>query len=589
VFVTGYAQVGDPRTTAQGLVREVVALDVAANHWNRELLDEGVKFALYAWLLLGVPLGLITLRARRSARDALIDKLSHAVEQSQSGMLIVSPDGRIEFVNRGLCEQVGCSAPDLVSRHCRDLPQGKFPRELVQSMLKRLAVGESWQGEWFNTRKDGSQYPAQALVTPVHGRKREHLGYIAVVTDLTEHQEHEQELRLAKDRAERADHAKGQFLATMSHEVRTPLNGIVGFTNLLLDTPLSIEQREYVQTIRSSGEALVQLTGDILDFSRIESGTLQLDASLCDVRGAVEEVLDIFAARAAEKGIELLHSVETDVPSQVLLDTGRLRQVLTNLVGNGVKFTSTGHVEVNVRVLTGKGASMAPFDPSSPAGQLVAEFEDGGLALEFSVRDTGMGIAPEDRAKLFQPFTQLDASTVRRYGGAGLGLAISRNVVRMMGGDIWLESQVGSGSCFTFNVRARCAPPSEMALVPPADLSGCRIALVCEHRRLHEELTHVLQLNGAMVKEATLGTLDLTTVDFVLVNCTESLIPELDGQARSPGWSPERALGLVAVNATTLDRQFLRPHFRMLLNKPVHHRSLTDLLSRTFSKARARS
>ncbi|PTY08822.1 hypothetical protein DB347_04425 [Opitutaceae bacterium EW11] len=391
----------------------------------------------------------------------------------------------------------------------------------------------------------------------------------------------EDELRRAKELAESADRAKGQFLATMSHEVRTPLNGIVGFTNLLLDTPLSQEQREYVQTIRTSGEALVQLTGDILDFSRMEAGNLQLEASACDLRATIEEALDLFAARAADKGIELLHTVEADIPHQALLDCGRLRQILVNLVGNGIKFTRSGEVEVTARVLTGKGVSFAPFDISTSAGQLVAELEDGSVTFEFTVRDTGIGISSQDRPRLFQPFTQLDTSTVRRFAGAGLGLAISRNLVKLMGGDIWVESALGNGSTFHFTVRGRLPAPSETdGFASPLVLRSCRVGLLIEHEQLRAELRRLLSEAGAEPVVVALPELVQSRCELAVIDCTENVMADLDVYARETGWRPNQTVGLVSATMTNLDRQFLRPHIRTLLNKPVHHRTLLNLLSR---------
>src|SRR6185503_15123936 len=212
--------------------------------------------------------------------------------------------------------------------------RGVKPEEGLGDLVPTVRRGQAWEGEWVNRRKDGSEFPVRGVVTPVRHRDGSLACFVAVFDDVTETKRREAELREARDLAEAGDRAKGHFLATMSHEVRTPLNGIVGFTSLLLDTTLSVEQREYVQTIRSSGEALIQLTGDILDYARIDSGKLKLDLLACDPRDGLEEALDLLATKAAEKNIELLHRCGDDVPSAVLADGGRLRQVLSNLVGN---------------------------------------------------------------------------------------------------------------------------------------------------------------------------------------------------------------------------------------------------------------
>lgn len=534
-------------------------------------------FVVLVWLLLGVPLATWAWLHQRSQGDAFIRKLYGAIEQSESATLIVDLENRIEYANAGICRQTGYSREELIGRAWWDFrSEKKLPVEIAE-ITARVKVGLSWEGQVMNSRKDGQPYPARAVVSPVRASDGTIAGFIAVFTDMTDSLRKEHELRDAKEQAETADQAKGRFLATMSHEVRTPLNGIVGFTSLLLDTKLTPEQREYVQTIRNSGEALIHLTGDILDFSRMESGKLQLDSSPCDVRANIEDALDLFGNRAAENGVQLLHWVEPDVPAQLMIDGGRLRQVVINLVGNAVKFTAKGEIEVTVRKLTGKSVSVAPFDDVA-RGQMVAEFDDGGLTLEFEVRDTGIGIAPEDGQKLFRPFTQLDASTVRRYGGAGLGLAISRQLVRLMGGDIRVESEFGRGSKFIFTVRARPAG-AEPDRFPDGRLSGRRVALIVAHTGLRAEIGHLLRLAGAKVLEYTLEQLPTAGWDLAVADC-DAVLLEKTAQHALNQQPPDRMVGLVAINRNAAERQALRRHFHLLLNRPVHHRTFLDLLAK---------
>lgn len=237
---------------------------------------------------------------------------------------------------------------------------------------------------------------------------------------------------------------------------------------------LSPEQREYVQTVRSSGEALLQLTGDILDYSRMESRPPPLDEQPCDVRLLIEEVLDLLACMAAQKGLVLLHQTGPEVPAVATLDAGRLRQVLMNLAGNAVKFTRSGEVEVRVRART------------------IDEAGAPGLWLDFLVRDTGPGIGEADQKRLFEPFTQLDGSINRRHGGTGLGLAISRSLVRLMGGEILLRSELGRGSVFRFSVPAK----NGQARVEPPVLAGRRVGLVVRTPGLLRELFRVVAAAG---------------------------------------------------------------------------------------------
>jgi len=582
VFVSAYVAVGP----SPGV--EFISLDVRSSDWMWQLWLATLGWSLLGWLSFGLCLAVVTWNRQRFLREALIRKLYGAVEQSESATMIVSLQSRIEYVNAGLCRQTGYTREELTGRPWWDFSSDKKLPVEVAEIVARVKVGLSWEGQVSNTRKNGQYYPARAVVSPVRGAGGRVVGFIAVFTDISETQRKEQELREAKEQAEAGDHAKGRFLATMSHEVRTPLNGIVGFASLLMDTALTPEQREYVQTIRTSGEALIQLTGDILDFSRIESGRLQLDAAPCDLRANIEDALDIFANRAAENGVQLLHWVDYDVPAQLMVDGGRLRQVVINLVGNAVKFTATGEIEVTVRKLTGKSVSVAPFDDVS-RGQLVAEFDDGGLTLEFAVRDTGIGIASENCTKLFQPFTQLDASNVRRFGGAGLGLAISRHLVRMMGGDIRVESELGVGSSFIFTVRARPADEAVIVGASQGRLYGRKIELAVKHLGLRKEIGHLLRQAGAKVLEHTIENLPEAGWDLAVVDCDASLMRKYETSEPDRDWRPERMFGLVAINLGDKERHSLRRHFRMLLNRPVHHRTLLDLLAQASEGLTSRS
>jgi PAS domain S-box-containing protein len=549
---------------------DFLGLDVDINGWRKEVWQSALESAVFVGLALGLPLVAWYVARRQVEQRHVIRNLSEAVEQSHSAIMIVGLDGRIEFANRGLCEQIGYSRHELIGRKWQDLRVAEAPDKVPPDFTSLQDSGQPWEGEWLNQRQNGTVYPVRGVVTPVKRRDGGLACYVVVFDDATEARDREAELREARDLAQAGDRAKGHFLATMSHEVRTPLNGIVGFTSLLLDTPLSSEQREYVQTIRMSTEALIQLTGDILDFARIESGKLKLDPLACDPRECIEDALDLLAPKADAKTIELLHRIADDVPAAVMTDGGRLRQVLANLIGNAIKFTDRGEVEVSVRRLPAvdemPGTSVPPMDI---------------CVLEFTVRDTGIGIASEHHAKLFRAFTQVDESTTRRYGGTGLGLAICRNLVELMGGTIGLESEPGQGSTFKFTVRAAVAAP-----VPAKrSLEGLRLGLVVQTPGLRREISDLLSGWSAEVLEANHpDELATARADIVLIEVSEAAARELTTKpAPLFVMPPDKLLGLVPITLPNELRTGLRAHVRLLVNKPVHQDGFFALLAGSLS------
>lgn len=560
-WVTAYAVMA--RGT-NGAVRDIVGVDMAASDWWWKLWVAAGKYASYVWLLFGLPLAGYWVMRRQHEQNEVIRNLSEAIEQSHTAVMIIDLNGRIEYANRGFCDQVGYSRRDLIGHAWGEFLRTSMPVNAAGEMSSIIYSRRNWSSEWINRRKDGREYPVRGSVIAVRSRHDQVTCFVAVYEDLTEVRRNETILREAKEQAEAGDRAKSQFLATMSHEVRTPLNGIVGFTNLLLETPLNAEQEEYMRAIRSSGEALIQLTNDILDSSRIESGKLKLELQACNPADCIEDALDMVATRASEKQIELIYQIDETVPKSVLTDAGRLRQVLLNLVGNAVKFTEHGEIVITL------------------AAKKIGEAESGGLAswqLDFAVRDTGIGIDETKFQKLFRPFSQLEETIARRYSGAGLGLAISRNLVEMMGGEIGVTSKPGVGSTFSFTIRAdEIAVTNET--VPPHSIAGLRLAIASQPGTLRDELCRLCTHWGAMVTPCTPEELTTISWETAMVNLTDSLAEEI---VKQPGHFAElprdRVIALVPLRITPSARAVLRPYFRLLVNKPAHHEALRSALS----------
>jgi PAS domain S-box-containing protein len=581
--IWGYRDERGRRLAAATGARDNMCLDAETSIWHDALLREAVIRALHAWLLLGAPVATYVYARHRALRKFSIHNLNVDMEQSATPMMIVNAAGIIEYANRGLCTLTGFERNELIGQVWLGKSRA-LPRANVVKVGHFARQGKTWTEDFELARKVGEHYPAKVTSIPVCNADGGIAAYIIVIIDMTEIQRQARELRLAKERAETTDRAKGIFLATMSHEVRTPLNGIVGFSDLLLDTELTHEQRECVLAIHTSGETLMQLSGDILDYSHIESGRVKLASAPCELCDLIEGALDMVAPRAVGKKLQFLHDIDPALPECIITDGGRLRQVLVNLLDNAIKFTRSGEIEVSVRFAPPDAPdSGTPFEhpPSIVAAAAAAQAasQAGTLMLEFTVRDTGIGIAPEDQARLFQPFVQIDSSSSRRHGGVGLGLVISRDLVGLMGGRITVTSEPGKGTLFSFTTR--CATGEDAPAAPAAcrRLSGKRVAVVSTHPGLCRELGRELERAGATMIPLPMSRLGEAGWDLAIIDCTFEILPDLRECMAVPGrWHAGRVIGIVDVDIDGQQRKLLRPNFLALLGKPVRHRVLLDQL-----------
>lgn len=383
--------------------------------------------------------------SRPTRARAPADGYASIVRNAVEGIFQSTPEGHYLLVNPALARLYGYESPAELMRNVTDISRSIYVDPAVRQEFKRLMAerGEVRGLEYQVRRKDGTVIWISEHARAVAGDDGAVLYYEGFVQDITHRRRIEDELRAAKEAAEAANVAKSQFLAVMSHEIRTPMNGVIGMASLLERTTLTPEQAEYVETIRQSGDALLTIINDILDFSKIESGRLELEQEPFVLQDCIDGALDLLAPAATAKGLDLLYESSDGLPTLVRGDASRVRQILVNLLGNAVKFTSAGEVVLTVRA--------EPTAPSHGADESLAG-APARTVLTFSIRDTGIGIAPEALARLFQAFTQVDASTTRRYGGTGLGLVISRRLARLMDGDLTAESTVGQGSVFRFSV-----------------------------------------------------------------------------------------------------------------------------------------
>ncbi len=523
------------------------------------------------------------------------------IENVGDVVVLLDAEGKARYASPSLQRLLERPADGWVGRPLTDLIHADDRAAFADAFAQAVRPGDGGaaSAEVRMPRPDGSWRAVDASFCDLTGEPAVG-GVVVTLRDITERKRAVEQSR-AREAAESASRLKSDFLANMSHEIRTPMNGVLGMTELALDTDLTAEQRDYLETVKTSADALLELLNDILDFSKIEAGKLDLDEVPMSLRDCIGEALKPLALRAHKKGLELAQDVRGDVPDGLIGDPHRLRQVLINLAGNAVKFTEKGEVVVSVSLdpeatemgRQGDGETRRQGEQKSgEQGDSVSLSPCLPVSLSFEVRDTGVGIPPDKVRSVFDPFVQADGSMTRKYGGTGLGLSISRRLVEMMGGRIWVESEVGRGSTFHFTARFGVAPAGpEEAPASPAALEGLSALIVDDNATNCRILVDVLRnwrmvptavLNGASALEA-LKAAAAAGEPFSLV-LLDAMMPEMDGFALAAKIAahPELA-GAAVMMLSSGDRRGDAERCRALglvryLVKPVKQSDLLDAL-----------
>jgi len=514
---------------------------------------------------------------RKEAEDEILRKerrFRFLISNISDLLVIIEQDATIRFISPTVLPILGYHYREVVGRKTEDFASPKDRRALYlyyKKVLSNPGLAEPFEVRLIH--KNGYEIHMEAIGNNL--LDDENVGGIVVaVRDVSLRIKYQAELINAKDAAEAGSRAKSEFLATMSHEIRTPLNGVIGMTSLLAETELNDLQKEYVDIIRNSGEALLTVINDILDYSKIEAGKMDLEEAPLNVISCIEETIELLTSSAESKKLNLAYYPENELPELVLGDTSRLRQILLNLVGNALKFTSEGDVLISVRL---------------------TEVENGIATFLFTIRDTGIGIAEDKIDSLFNAFSQADSSTTRRFGGTGLGLAICKRLVELMNGTIWAKSTLKSGSEFFFTIRAKVLSYKSETPLDMDILKGKKILVLDDHLTNLRILSSRIYSWGMIPVTAESALQALTIVkqnpvfDLILLDMQMPEMSGLDFAINLKEKMPEKNAPVILITSFLLssaDREFISREFVASINKPLKHNQLLETIYYFFLNAK---
>ena len=520
---------------------------------------------------------------RSKSLNETLTLLSLVASKTDNAVLIMDGNGLVTWANDAFMRMTGYAMRDAAGVRPDQLLGGpQTSRESIHEFEQAFKLGHSVAEEFLQYRREGTTSWISLSLTPVYDDAGGVSRWIGIGSDITKRKEAERALQVARDAAETASKLKGDFLANISHEIRTPMNAIIGMTDLTLCTTLDDDQRDYLSTVKQSAESLLELLNDVLDLSKIESGRMEISEVPFNLHSLVEETIKPLAFVAQQKDLRLSFNVAEDAPSHIVGDPLRLRQILINLVGNAIKFTDQGTVEVTV----------------------VKQWEaDGEVGMQFTVADTGVGIRADKLDQIFEAFSQADASVTRQYGGTGLGLAITSELLRMMKGRVWVQSEPGAGSRFHFTLKATPASTTDIANleakksesptlgVPVSSVAKSRpldVLVADDHPANRKLIARILQKRGHRIRFAkngheVLAMFDQHEFDVVLLDVQ---MPEMGGleattAIRELEGASQRHVPIIAVTAHAMqsDREAcLAVGMDAYLSKPISAMDLVALV-----------